>query len=88
MFLKFFSLQKIFCILCCNFPSNKPILDFLDIFLCRFVTRRRLNRLKDTNLQSEATHKQKNSVRIVLQIVSFFVVPSPARLPAVGLLNK
>ena len=53
--------QKIFWTLCCNFTSNKQILDFLDIFRCRFVTRRRWNRLKRANLQSEAAHKKKNS---------------------------
>ena len=51
--------EKIFCISYCNFTSNKSIVDFLDIFRCRFFPRRRWIRLKHANLQREAAHKKK-----------------------------
>ena len=53
-FSEIFVAEKIFCISYCNFTSNKSIVDFLDIFRCRFVARRRSNRLKHANLQAEA----------------------------------
>ena len=46
--------QNIVWTLYCNFTSNKSIVDFLDIFRCRFVTRRRWIRLKHAILESEA----------------------------------
>ena len=74
-FSKIFVPQKIFWILCCNFTSNKSIFDFLDIFRCRFVTRRRWNRLKRAPLQSATAHKKKNSAVIFSVFVSG--IPAP-----------
>ena len=46
--------EKYFWTLYRNFTSNKSNVDLLDIFRCRFLTRRRCNRLKHANLQSDA----------------------------------
>ena len=39
--------------LCCNFANTLSILDFLDIIICRFFTRRRLNRSNPTVLHAQ-----------------------------------
>ena len=76
-FRKFFVAEKIFCISYCNFTSNKSIVDFLDIFRCRFFPRRRWIRLKHANLQREAAHKKKEHRS---NIFSFRISNSCSRL--------
>ena len=76
-FRKFFVAEKIFCISYCNFTSNKSIVDFLDIFRCRFFPRRRWIRLEHANLQREAAHKKKEHRS---NIFSFRISNSCSRL--------
>ena len=71
--------EKIFCISYCNFTSNKSIVDFLGIFRCRFVTRRRWIRLERANLHWEVAHKKKNTGVIFSVFVS--VIPAPGYTP-------
>ena len=74
---KNFRRRKIFCISYCNFTSNKSIVDFLDIFRCRFFPRRRWSRLEQANLQREAAHKKKEHRS---NIFSFRISNSCSRL--------